>query len=278
MTAELRLRLISASVLGAIAIAVTIMGGPVFKGMVIIAGLLIYYEWSSITNRAQRQPTSNALAWITLLVVFAALLLAELHQALLLLFIGSLLLALLSYFRDKDLWSIGGVLYASLPVIALCELRDDHFFGLMAILYIFAIVWGTDIFAYFFGRKLKGPKLAPKISPGKTWSGAVFGLIFGVLAGCLVVLWVKTDIDLLVVFSAVLISLFSQIGDLFESHIKRRFNVKDSSNLIPGHGGFMDRLDGVIFGAIIAFAFAYYSQYNAITHKESDLAVYLLNL
>lgn len=278
MDAELRLRIISAVILGIVAISATVLGGKIFSALVMIAGFFIYYEWSSITRMSELQPASNFVGWVTLILTFGSLFFGQFQQAMLLLLVGLIACILLSHIKYKNIWPGGGVVYAALPVIALAELRGDSFFGLMSILYIFSIVWATDIFAFFFGRKIQGPKLAPTISPGKTWSGAIFGLLFGVVTGCIVVLAVKLNVGVWVFVTAALISIFGQIGDLFESGIKRRFNVKDSSNLIPGHGGFMDRLDGVIFASIIAFALALYSQYNAATNVESDLAVYLLGL
>jgi phosphatidate cytidylyltransferase len=120
-------------------------------------------------------------------------------------------------------------------------------------LFIFAVVWATDILAYFVGRALKGPKLAPSISPGKTWSGAIGGTVSGVIAGSLVTLGVFSRLSFWTIVIAFLLSVASQIGDLFESFIKRQFGVKDSSRLIPGHGGVMDRVDGLVFACFAAF-------------------------
>jgi phosphatidate cytidylyltransferase len=123
-------------------------------------------------------------------------------------------------------------------------------------LFIFATVWATDIFAYFVGRAIGGAKLAPRISPGKTWSGAIGGAIAAVIAGTAVV-WSFFSADGLWIPALTLVlSICSQIGDLFESFIKRRFGVKDSSHLIPGHGGVMDRVDGLFFACFAAFLLA----------------------
>lgn len=124
----------------------------------------------------------------------------------------------------------------------------------MVTLFLFAIVWCTDIFAYFVGRAVGGPKLAPSISPGKTWSGAVGGTIAAVVAGILVahfagMAWGLAMLALLVVG----LSVISQIGDLFESRLKRLCSVKDSSQLIPGHGGVMDRVDGLATAALALY-------------------------
>jgi len=117
-------------------------------------------------------------------------------------------------------------------------------------------VWATDIFAYFVGRAIGGPKLAPRISPGKTWSGAIGGAVAAIIAGTAVVWSFFSADDLRIPVLALVLSVCSQIGDLFESFIKRRFGVKDSSHLIPGHGGVMDRVDGLIFACFAAFLLA----------------------
>lgn len=129
--------------------------------------------------------------------------------------------------------------------------------GFVSILFIFAVVWSTDILAYFVGRAIGGPKLAPSISPGKTWSGAIGGAVAAVIGGGAVSMAYHGRISLLVLGLAFILSVFSQIGDLFESFVKRRFQVKDSSHLIPGHGGFMDRVDGLVFACFTVFLIAF---------------------
>jgi len=116
------------------------------------------------------------------------------------------------------------------------------------------VVWGTDIVAYFTGRAIGGPKLAPAISPNKTWSGAIGGLVGAVAAGAAIVMPSNVKTFLIIAAIAVALSIVSQAGDLFESRMKRLFNVKDSSALIPGHGGVMDRLDGFVAAALLALA------------------------
>jgi phosphatidate cytidylyltransferase len=122
-------------------------------------------------------------------------------------------------------------------------------------IFIFAVVWATDILAYFTGRAIGGPKLAPRISPGKTWSGAIGGAVSGVIAGVAVFLSHFSLDDVRIPLLALALSVASQIGDLFESYMKRRFGVKDSSRLIPGHGGVMDRVDGLVFACFAALLF-----------------------
>ena len=149
-------------------------------------------------------------------------------------------------------WAAAGVLYAGAALIAPTVLRVDVSFGFAAMLFLFAIVWATDIFGYFIGHWIGGPKLWPAVSPKKTWSGAIGGAI-GALAASLAVARYAGAVNLLAIAAlALLLSAVSQAGDLFESAVKRRFGVKDASHVIPGHGGIMDRLDGFLVAAVVA--------------------------
>jgi len=142
--------------------------------------------------------------------------------------------------------------YAALPFVALVEMRAGGA-GLFIILFVFACVWGADTFAYFFGKTLGGPKLAPAISPNKTWSGFVGGFIGAIAISVLLELAFSYPVGTGAVLLAVILAFASQIGDLFESWVKRRFGHKDSGKLIPGHGGVLDRIDGLIFAIIAAW-------------------------
>lgn len=284
MSRELKLRIMSALILGAVTLVVTWIGGLYFTGLVIVVGFLLFYEWSTITKTAKRQPLVNFIGWFTLTIVSFSIFFSMLEMALLSLGVGALLAAAMGWGKAKNLWVFGGVVYSGLPIIAFTQLRGDEasgFYnqmGLFAIIFVFVIVWATDIFAYFCGKSLGGPKLAPSISPGKTWSGAIFGLIAGVGAGLCVVLLISSGGGYFVPILAVALSISSQVGDLFESWIKRRFGVKDSSNLIPGHGGFMDRLDGMIFASVAALFIALLDQFYAGADASHVLAIHLLGL
>jgi phosphatidate cytidylyltransferase len=150
------------------------------------------------------------------------------------------------------LWGLAGIAYAAGMYLAVQLLRGSAAFGLVAILFLFAIVWATDICAYFAGRAIGGPRLAPRISPKKTWSGMIGGLVGGVLAGLILLAAMGRPVQPVHALVALALSLAAVGGDLFESAFKRRFQVKDSGSLIPGHGGFMDRLDGFVTAAILA--------------------------
>jgi phosphatidate cytidylyltransferase len=146
-------------------------------------------------------------------------------------------------------WASGGVLYAGAAVLAPVFLRADPQYGFVALILLFAVVWATDIFGYFAGRLIGGPKLWPRVSPKKTWSGAVGGALAAVIAATVLAQAVTLDKSLAIALVAVGLSVVSQAGDLWESAIKRRFGAKDAGNLIPGHGGLMDRLDGFVAAA-----------------------------
>lgn len=148
-------------------------------------------------------------------------------------------------------WLVAGAIYAVSFLAAMILLRDGPL-GREAILWIFALVWATDSAAYFGGRAIGGPKLWPKVSPGKTWSGAVVGTIFGVAAGLLLLTALRIALHPMHAVFGFLIVVAAQLGDLLESAIKRRFHVKDTSHLIPGHGGVMDRCDSLAAAAVIA--------------------------
>jgi phosphatidate cytidylyltransferase len=151
-------------------------------------------------------------------------------------------------------WGSAGIVYAAALFFSVLALRGDARFGLAAIFFLFAIVWATDVFAYFAGRAIGGPKLAPRISPKKTWSGMIGGVVGGIAAGLLLLMLFSLQVKPVHALLAGALSLASVGGDLFESAFKRKFNVKDSGTLIPGHGGFMDRLDGFIFAAALGAA------------------------
>lgn len=149
-------------------------------------------------------------------------------------------------------WMLAGLAYASILLLGPVTLRGDAALGLVAILFLFAIVWGTDVAAYFAGRALGGPKLWPAVSPKKTWSGAIGGTLGGIAAGLAVLAVAGVTLSPPVVTVALALSVASQGGDLLESAIKRRFGAKDASQLIPGHGGLMDRLDGFLTAVLAA--------------------------
>ena len=156
--------------------------------------------------------------------------------------------------RRQGIWAAAGVLYAGALVASVGLLRVSPSFGMAAILWLFAVVWGADIAAYFAGRLIGGPRLWPRVSPGKTWAGAIVGAFAGAVLGLMLAAWTNRLAALF--WLGLATAIVSELGDLFESALKRRFGVKDSSGLIPGHGGLMDRLDAFtsasFFAAVVA--------------------------
>jgi phosphatidate cytidylyltransferase len=148
-------------------------------------------------------------------------------------------------------WIIAGIGYAVVMLWAPVLLRSDFTYGLLAMVLLFAIVWTTDIFGYFAGRAIGGPKLWRAVSPNKTWSGAAAGTLGAMIIAVLVVGFFGSFNRLAIAIVALLLSVVAQLGDLLESWIKRKFGAKDASHLIPGHGGVMDRLDGFWAAALI---------------------------
>lgn len=149
-------------------------------------------------------------------------------------------------------WQVAGFIYALLPALALLWIRDRAPQSLELLLWVFIVTWTTDIGAYFAGRAIGGPKLAPSISPKKTIAGLVGGMLSAGLAGYA---WVElTGLSDLLFWLAPAFAVAAQIGDLFESGLKRRSGVKDSGNWLPGHGGALDRLDGLVVVATLTGA------------------------
>jgi phosphatidate cytidylyltransferase len=150
-----------------------------------------------------------------------------------------------------------GVLYLGWPVVLLIWLRDGHDpIGLHWTVFVFAVAWASDIMAYIVGSAVGGPKLWPRFSPNKTWSGFLGGLVAGMIAGGAMAAWL--DLGQLTVFWGIGLGLAAALatmaGDLWESALKRRFGVKDAGNLIPGHGGLLDRVDGLMFAVVVVAA------------------------
>lgn len=253
---ELRLRIISAVCLAVPVLLLTWAGGIWFRCFAAALGLLIYYEFAGMADLKTREPAELLVGWATVALTGLLVVLAMPYYAVLVLAAGALVSALPAIRNKTAPWAAVAVVYSALFVIALSGLRGAGFYGLYAMLFIIAIVWATDIMAYFCGRAIGGRKLAPAISPGKTWSGALFGAGAGLAAGLAVALTLRQGGGIALPLIALVLSVSSQCGDLFESWIKRRFAVKDSSRLIPGHGGVMDRVDGLVFAVFAAFILA----------------------
>jgi phosphatidate cytidylyltransferase len=250
---NLQLRVISSVVLIVAVLAVTYLGGVAFRLLAALIAGAIFYEWSAM-SRGAASARYQLVAAVLLAVVLLALLLGYSALGVFVLLGLSVAASLLdSGIGGQGLWTPAGLAYAGLSGLSLALLRDGDQTGLTAILFLFAVVWATDIAAYFVGRSLGGPKLAPAISPGKTQSGAIGGAVGGVIAGIALAAFAGLGNLPLLALVAFLLSVVSQAGDLFESWVKRRHGVKDSGNIIPGHGGVMDRVDGLVAAALALY-------------------------
>ena len=247
---ELALRVCSALVLVPLALATAYLGDWPFAVFWGVAAMGVLWEWTSLVAGTDRRfvlMTGAASLALALALVVSGLPLA----AVIVLAIGTLAAASLAP-AERRLWIAGGIPYAGALGLAPIVLRSDAEDGFLAVIFLFAVVWTTDIAAYFIGRAAGGPKLVPQMSPNKTWSGA----IGGTLAAVVVALALAKTAALAGLFAiamlAIVLSVSAQAGDMFESFLKRRFGAKDSSHLIPGHGGLMDRLDGFVTASVVA--------------------------
>ncbi len=243
---ELTKRVLSALVMAAAAIATLWIGGVVFAAFWAAASAWIFWEWLALTSERPRGPRLPA--GIVALAVFAICLVFAPRWALPAAAAGLVVQAALPGSTRERTWSIAGLVYAGAVVGAVVLVRQDPTLGIAGIAWMFAVVWSSDIAAYFTGRSLGGPKLMPSVSPKKTWSGFIGGTLAATVAGVGVGIVAARHgiaplpLAGLAVLSA-LASVAGQGGDLAESAMKRRAGVKDSGALIPGHGGIMDRLD-----------------------------------
>lgn len=241
---ELAQRTASAVLLAACALGTAYTGGLAFMVLWAAAGAAISLEWAVVTRldpRLSVQALGSA-------GVFLSGIAAGLGESML--FLGLLALsagavAVMARTPHQRLWAVAGVAYAGVIAVAPVLIRDDPSFGLAAVLWIFAVVWSTDVAAYLTGRSLGGPKLWPGISPKKTWSGFAGGVVAGAAGGYATLALLRVEVPVAaVLLASAAASVAAQLGDLAESALKRYFGVKDASSLIPGHGGLMDRLDG----------------------------------
>jgi phosphatidate cytidylyltransferase len=247
--ADLLPRVLSSIVLMAAALTSVWQGGEIFVAIWLIPACAVGYEWQHLVGGA-RQASRVFVTWLTLVL---AAHFPELGGAIAVLCLGGTLAAILA--KDgRRIWSFAGVAYAGALITSITALDHSESFGALAMIWLFTTVWGTDVFAYFAGRLIGGPKLWPRISPSKTWSGTLIGVCAGASLGAIIAAVGQGDLRLAFpVFALGLAAAaVSQAGDIFESCVKRHFGVKDSSILIPGHGGFMDRLDGFVAAASFA--------------------------
>ncbi|UWU65793.1 phosphatidate cytidylyltransferase [Bradyrhizobium sp. NC92] len=245
---NLVMRVLAALVLAPLAIAIAYAGGWLWALFVTLVSIGLFAEWLMVVGAGSAALTGAGTVVIAMMgasVAFGALKTSVVTGL-----IGGALVTLIA--RGKFLWAASGFAYAAAALLASILLRKDLVNGFSALMFVLLVVWATDIGGYFAGRSIGGPKLWPRVSPKKTWAGALggFAASLAVAAG-FAACGIGKAVPLLLV--GAVLSVVSQLGDLFESAVKRRFGVKDSSHLIPGHGGLLDRLDGFIAAILAAW-------------------------
>ena len=262
----LLLRIATGVVLVVVALGAVWQGGMFFTALVAAAVLLMFAEWS-VMHRLGRGVRLAGLVLVAAIIMLAVI--GRMNEALLLLGFGAVIIGMFAATLGGQLASADapkgrldragaraaatGLLYCGLPALALIWVRGLTL-GLAATVFLLVCVWSADIVAYFVGRSVGGPKLAPTISPNKTWSGAIGGVVGAMLVGGALAIAYLASMDGQGAWRFIAIAgglaMLSVLGDLYESHLKRRAGVKDSGTILPGHGGVMDRLDGLVPVAI----------------------------
>lgn len=250
---NLLMRIAAAAVLIPLAVAIAYAGGWLWAGLVTLAAIGLFVEWLAIIGLAGaiRVTVPGVAALAVAGLCFA---IGRLDAALIALAVGFVAVAAIA--PERRGWAAAGFLYAAAADIASVLVRLDPVKGFAALMFVLLIVWVTDSGGYFAGRGIGGPKLWPRVSPKKTWAGAVGGFAASLAVACGFAAFGLGRIGPLLMLSGAL-TVVSQLGDLFESAVKRRFGVKDSSHIIPGHGGLMDRLDGFIAAVVVAALFGF---------------------
>jgi phosphatidate cytidylyltransferase len=237
-----------------VALAAVWFGSPYLPALVALLGAGMGWEWARMSRL--QSPSATLFAILGPFVATCAMALGD--------DVGSVMLAIVFagavMLTERDLrlrlWSGAAMLWIALPCAAILWL-DRGEGGRGRIIYLFAVVWASDIGAYAFGRLIGGPKLAPALSPNKTWAGAIGGLCCALAIGELAAAAFMADPPGLLLAISAFVAIAAQVGDLIESFAKRCFNVKDSGGLIPGHGGLLDRLDSLLLAALaLALALA----------------------
>jgi phosphatidate cytidylyltransferase len=250
---NLLLRIIASLVMAPLAIAIAYAGGWLWTGLVTLAAIGLYVEWLTVIGAR-----NLLLALLGAVVLLGAGWVEAEHLDVVsisvVVVLGVVVAAIFS--RDRRSWAVLGFGYAFAASMASSMVRRDPASGFAALMLVLLVVWATDIGGYFAGRLIGGPKLWPQVSPKKTWAGAIGGFVASlVVAAGFAAFGFAKAIPLLLLAAG--LSMAAQLGDLFESAVKRKFGVKDSSHIIPGHGGLMDRLDGFVAAIVLAAIFGF---------------------
>jgi len=255
-TPNLRLRLFSAAFMAPIVLMAVYLGGIVFAGVLTCAIAIGVYEWLRLINPHGTPRTAAFACGMVLLIMAGGFLFSMTFGAILgLLFTIVLFLLAVKNQEPSPKLTALGIPYMAGSGLALLGLRLNPENGLGLFLFLLTVVWGTDIGAYVVGSIVGGKKLAPTISPSKTWAGLFGGIALASLGGYVLALLCGARNPSVAFLLSPILALIAQGGDLFESFFKRRAGVKESGDLIPGHGGVLDRIDGLVFAGIFAFLF-----------------------
>ena len=261
MKSNLYLRVVSAVILAPIVLSAIFFGDLAFDILMACLGALMAWEWENMI-KGNESFVAVSLTLMASMVVF----IGQSNPLLALLVVGAFALFLYVKTKKQLLLSFGAV-YIGLPLLSMMYIayfsdsgEGDLNYSYMYILWLLFVVWATDIGGYVVGKSVGGPKLAPKISPKKTWSGLLGGMAFSsmITYGFVITMnhYYEATLSMkFLVISSVVLAFISQVGDIFESRIKRYLDIKDSSNLIPGHGGIFDRVDGLLFAAPVVAVF-----------------------
>lgn len=243
-------RIASGVFLGVVSLGATFAGSYAFAALVAVMAIMMAWEWGGIV-RSRRYDFGFVLHAAAIAVCLVLSAIGKPQLALVALGVAAIVMAA-AYGRQNGLMSAAGIFYIGIPAISLVWFRNDVPYGFTAILLIFSVVWAADTAAYVGGKTVGGVKFWPSISPNKTWAGTCSALVASALVGAIFSFLLTGVPSLYLIVCTTVLGFVALAGDLAESAFKRVYRLKDASNLIPGHGGFMDRLDGIAAAATFA--------------------------
>lgn len=252
-------------ILAGVAILVLFSRPEFFASLVVVITILAAYEWHRMVAIGHAFRVETAVTSVTAVVAVTTLLiLRQAWPALLAVAAGAVIAALVARNRGQNpIWQAVGVIYLGLPALALVSLQAFPNRGALVIVGLFLIVWATDTGALIFGKLIGGPRMAPVLSPSKTWAGTIGGSVTAALVfGCYI--WLLGGALWAAALFALVFSTIAHAGDLFESFVKRRFGIKNSGSLIPGHGGVLDRMDSTIFASVAMALLLFLAHFNIL--------------